>query len=270
MTRINTTTKELLRYYIIAFAFSWAIWVPQALYNQGLLAYNSYIAFFEANPVGAFGPLVSALLLSLLRKEGRELLKNGFRRNFAKRWYIVSITLLPVMFSVAIGIAMLKDGFAPEFMGATNPAMLIIVPIWIFVYGGPIQEEFGWRGYAMPRWMEKYNSLTAGTITGFLWGFWHLPLFYIAREDMYYNKPMLGLFLSTMMLSVIMVWIYNHTNQSLLPMLLFHTAFNSSHALIPVLEHDTSSFWHMVFMAAVCILIVLKDGVDLGRRSELS
>ena len=79
---------------------------------------------------------------------------------------------------------------------------------------------------------------------------------------MYYDEPMWGLLISTILLSIIMVWIYNHV-ESLFPLLVFHTAFNSSHALIPVLGDDTSSLWYMILLFAFTAVIVIRYGVDL-------
>ena len=254
------TKKDTVSFYLLAFITSWLIWVPEALYDTGLIADNAWITFFRVNRIGAYGPLIAAIIMSIKNGSLKSLLSRGFSRNFSKKWLIPSV-ILPALFAIALLIGMAR-GYSPEFMAAGNPAMLIIVPIWIFVLGGPLQEEFGWRGYALPRILEKYNGLTAGIITGSLWGLWHIPLFFIKSEGMYYNEPMWGLLISTILLSIIMVWIYNHV-ESLIPLLVFHTAFNSSHALIPVLGDDTSSLMYMILLFAFTTVIVIRYGVDL-------
>jgi membrane protease YdiL (CAAX protease family) len=51
--------------------------------------------------------------------------------------------------------------------------------------GGPVQEEFGWRGYALPRLQGRFNALVSSIIIGFMWGLWHLPYFFIGTELTY-------------------------------------------------------------------------------------
>jgi membrane protease YdiL (CAAX protease family) len=42
--------------------------------------------------------------------------------------------------------------------------------------GGPLGEEPGWRGFALPRLQRLVDPVTSSLILGFLWANWHLPL----------------------------------------------------------------------------------------------
>jgi peptide/nickel transport system ATP-binding protein len=49
--------------------------------------------------------------------------------------------------------------------------------------GGPLGEEFGWRGYLLPAIAARLGWRWAGLVVGVLWGVWYLPLFFIADES---------------------------------------------------------------------------------------
>jgi membrane protease YdiL (CAAX protease family) len=44
---------------------------------------------------------------------------------------------------------------------------------------GPLGEEFGWRGFALPQLLERFSPLNASLRLGLVHAAWHLPLFFI-------------------------------------------------------------------------------------------
>ena len=44
-----------------------------------------------------------------------------------------------------------------------------------FLSTGGINEESGWRGFALPRFQARYSMIVAGLMVAYLWSFWHLP-----------------------------------------------------------------------------------------------
>jgi len=41
-------------------------------------------------------------------------------------------------------------------------------------------EEFGWRGVAQPILQRHMAPIWAGVLIGIIWGFWHLPAFFLS------------------------------------------------------------------------------------------
>jgi membrane protease YdiL (CAAX protease family) len=97
------------------------------------------------------------------------------------------------------------------------------------IAGGPLGEEFGWRGFAQPNLQQKKNALSAALVIGFAWGLWHLPQFF-TPGTIHHSMGIvyLPLFvLGELALSVVMAWIFNRTHESLLLAgFLFHNADN--------------------------------------------
>ena len=90
---------------MIAYAFSWLFWVPQALAARGAALPAGLVAFLGSplNPA-AFGPLVSALVLALSDGGWRgvlDLLKRGVDVRFRKVWLFPTLLLPPVVFAGA-------------------------------------------------------------------------------------------------------------------------------------------------------------------------
>jgi uncharacterized protein len=83
---------------------------------------------------------------------------------------------------------------------------------------GPVGEEIGWKGYALPRLLDsKRGPLFAAIVFGVIWGVWHAPAFLVSGTSQ--SESGMGfvwLFLGTTFTSVIMTWLYKRTNESIL------------------------------------------------------
>jgi hypothetical protein len=110
----------------------------------------------------------------------------------------------------------------------------------VFLVGGPLGEEFGWRGYALPVLQRQWGWRIASLLLGGAWTLWHVPLFYVAGT-VQSHLPM-GLYaLSAMASSVLFAWLFNRTQGSVLPVLVLHTAINAWSLVIPVMVLPDSS-----------------------------
>ena len=83
---------------------------------------------------------------------------------------------------------MATGGLAPGIarqVPAGYPIYIVIpllVPIFLvgLLFGGPLGEEPGWRGFALAPLLAGFHSLFASAILDTVWGLWHTPLFLIA------------------------------------------------------------------------------------------
>src|SRR5262249_40361049 len=90
---------------------------------------------------------------------------------------------------------------------------------------GPLGEEFGWRGFALPRLLHRRSPLSAALILGVIWWAWHLPTFFI--QTLSQSQLSIPLFLvNSIALSILMTGLYIRTRGDLLLMILVHLMAN--------------------------------------------
>ena len=132
---------------------------------------------------------------------------------------------------------MALGGSVPPSPAASHIGLFIANFFLVFLVGGPLGEELGWRGFALPALQERIGWRAASLALGAVWGVWHLPLFFIA-ESAQNNGSMVAFFVLIVATSVFYSWLYNRSNGSVLPALALHTASNSWPLLVPVLPSD--------------------------------
>jgi membrane protease YdiL (CAAX protease family) len=93
---------------------------------------------------------------------------------------------------------------------------------------GGVGEELGWRGFALPRLLSKYNPIVSSLILAVPWMLWHTPL--ALFPDWRGNLPIahfcLKYALLLLPLTIIFTWFFQKTKGSLLLIIVFHRALN--------------------------------------------
>ncbi|MCX8151373.1 MAG: CPBP family intramembrane metalloprotease [Candidatus Bathyarchaeota archaeon] len=238
--------------------------MPDALAKNGLIP-SSLLT--ELGFIGAFGPLVSALILTAVY-EGKKgivhLLKSAVDYRFSKRWWIVVFFLFPLLVIAAFFMGVLTDGVVPFSQVFADPLFLFPAFFSVLFLSGPFEEEFGWRGYALPRLQARFSALVSSLILGFFWAIWHIPQFLIPGNGMFYKTPILTFIPTVIAATVIFTWVYNNTHGSLLAMLLLHTTFNLAMFTFPVLDTSTG------YIYVLAVFTVTATFVAAFSRSPIS
>src|SRR5215213_5915444 len=81
------------------------------------------------------------------------------------------------------------------------------------VRGGPLGEELGWRGYALPRLQVGRSALSASLILGVIWATWHLPFYISGAATLAEFAPTS---VTTFAATIVITWLFNNTNGSVL------------------------------------------------------
>jgi membrane protease YdiL (CAAX protease family) len=168
-------------YFVLAFALTWGIggialliglWMPESR----PLATSSPLYYLAAYSVSITGIVLTG------RYAGREGLRRLCQRllpwRSPLRWYLIVAAGYAAITATALGTAALVQPNAAAIPPWSSfPTALGIA---IVRDPGPIGEEFGWRGFALPRLLERYSPLNASVRLGLIHAAWHVPLFFIS------------------------------------------------------------------------------------------
>jgi membrane protease YdiL (CAAX protease family) len=249
------------KYFIIAFAFSWILWFPGILQSRGVISTPLPLLLFLL--VGSFGPFISSFLLTY-REEAKPGVKRLWKRalNFKIpiKWLALIIFLPLCITGISLYIKILFGGEKPDLQLMTNPIAILVTFLFLFFLGGSFAEEFGWRGYVLDRLQQRWNALISSLILGFIWGLWHLPLFFAEGLSQSYI-PFWAFLMWTISSSILFTLFHNNTNGNILVALLFHTMGNLSYALFPIVEMkhggDQKGFIYCSILYAIISMIVV-------------
>ena len=230
------------------------------------------------NPVALIlGPTLSAFVMTGAT-EGKDGVRRLLRRIVLWRvgfgWYLFVLLGIP---AIVVLSTVVLPGALSSFDAAAVPTTLFLYvvagPVFLFI-GGPVFEEIGWRGFALPRLQRLYGPLVGTLVLGALWGLWHLPLFLIPSWDTPHGSLLdIALFVVlAMSIALVITWVFNNTKQSVLLAILAHGSINSAavsmYALFPA-DAVTGGITNVAigFGLAALVVVVLTRG-RLGYREE--
>jgi membrane protease YdiL (CAAX protease family) len=253
----------LLFYFLLAFAFSWAY----ELLVFGVL----HVPFnlFSNVPV-ILGPTLAAFLMIAVtqgRAGIRQLLRLYVLWRVGISWYLVVLLGVPVMLLLPY---LIQPGAFNAFRipGISYWLSYLIVYLSTLVFGGPLFEEGGWRGFALPRLEQCSGPLLGTLVLGVLWGLWHLPLFLFTPG---YNGagtgfigilgPFVIFVISVIAMSYVFTWVFNNTRGSLLLAILLHTSINTASLMVfylfPSLPGGQLPAWELTLVWVVVAVIII-------------
>lgn len=226
MTSLSDDTRPVLPslalvfFALITFAITWGVIGGYILFPEGAAA--TFGAISGGHPLyflATWAPAIAGLLL-VLAYGGIDGLKRFFSRLLLWRcapvWWLFILVGVPLVF---VAGSLIKGGpfLAPLPPEGVGPVVSLM---FMMLFLGPI-EEFGWRGVAQPLLQRHVAPFWAGAIIGAVWGFWHLPAFYLAGV-VFEEWSFLPFFIGNITLAILVTPIFNSARGSLLLPMLFH------------------------------------------------
>ncbi len=252
-----------------------------AMALSGILAGPVYAGVLppEYAQLAAFGPSLAAILLAWItggRPAVRRLMARVQVWDVGLPWWLF-VLLFPAFLAVAS--LTLYNVFGGPAMDYTDlaPIQSVIPMILLQTVAAGLGEEFGWRGFALPRLQVHNNALYASCVVGAIWGIWHIPLFLIDGTIQAAWATDIGLAPAVVCYTaylianaILMTWVFNNTQGSVLLAAVMHGAQNAwIGGYIDVYRGEIGGVLALTAMTwAVAGLLLLVTGPEHLSRSS--
>ena len=210
--------RNLVFFFLIALGLPWLF---ISLFTFDILKWPSVVGpgLGILLAIAQFLPLIAALVVTATT-EGiaglKALWMRFWNKDISVKWLLVILLFNPMVRFIGNLISRAAGGEHYPFLEPSfEPNFLPFLLLGIIV---GIQEEFGWRGYVLPRFQAKWNALTSSVILGVLWAPYHIGNWLIGER----TDSFLEFSLWIILLSIFTTWIFNNTNGSILAAVLFH------------------------------------------------
>jgi membrane protease YdiL (CAAX protease family) len=185
---VRVSWRGVIVFLLLAFGLTWIPFlILQSNTNPVVQVLILLLQFVPA--------IAAALVRGPLLREG--FADSGLQLNFRRRQsvstYAYSLLLLPLLFvgAIVFGLLLHLATWAPQasqtsgvlplgLNGLPLPSSVLSIVVVVFalsIVGALVTfgEEFGWRGYLLPRLMPLGQNW-AILLSGVIWACWHLPL----------------------------------------------------------------------------------------------
>jgi len=278
-------SHPLLSFYVLAFAISWgAILIAVGLGPGGFSAtpQQLQVAIPYAVPAMLAGPGIAGLSLTVVlygRAGFHDLRTRLLTWRVGARWYATALLTAPLLImAVLLLLSLISPMFLPRIFTSSDTASLLLMGLAVALPTG-ILEELGWTGFAIPRLRLRYDVLGTGLIVGVLWGAWHLPVNYWA-SGVTSGEVSLAIWLPLWLVGtvvgqltafrVLMVWVYERTDRSLLLAILMHASFAAFTIILfpplAVVANLISGFAYAAALWLVVAAVAIAQGGHLSRQ----
>lgn len=273
----------LFSYFSIAYAIKFIVLIPYTLAAWGIIAGDWTAAFVLAT----FGPFVAGIIMINITEGKAGLLRlwSSIRQwRVGWQWLLFIFVAIPALDMVGI---IIQPGMLAGFQGLTPHIIVFLLVsypvnyVLIWFAGGGLDEEVGWRGFALPLMQPRYGPLWGTLLLGVLHCFWHLEEFLTPAQGggpgtgwttFVTNLPIF--LLLVLSVNIILTWVFNHTRGSVFAAISAHASVDTpENALIPLFPAlgATSMIlgFDIGFGVAALLIVVLTRG-RLGYQPSLA
>jgi uncharacterized protein len=143
----------------------------------------------------------------------------------------------PLLFVATCGIIALITGLGYYNPGKSTFTYIVISSIIIILLNLMVVfgEEYGWRGYLLPKLTNETGKTRATMILGVVWALYHFPIVYLLAKTTGIGNPLLIATIQAVVVFFIAFafsYSYYISKGSLIPVLFLHSTWNTINVLI--------------------------------------
>lgn len=251
--------KTLAVFLALTFGLSW---IPMALFMFFPVPFTAVFGEMRTtNPVfllAVYAPGISGIFL-IWRHFGLKGLGSFLRRLSLWRaplpWWLFLLVGIPVIIYTAAAI---KGTAGSPF--PFSPWYLVFPGLIQSLLLGPVGEEFGWRGLALPLLQRRFSPFWASLILGSIWAIWHAPSFLMSGtpQSAWSFGPF---FFGLLAITVILTPLFNAARGSLLIPILYHLQ-----VMNPIFPDAQP--WDSYLLVIVAVIVVIINRRQMFQRGS--
>src|SRR5215204_75809 len=197
----------IITFFVLTFAIGWGL-IPFWTFQAG-------------------SPFIAALIVIPLTQGWaglKELGSRMIRWRVRWYWYVVAIGVPLAVLGLIVGLNVALGASAPSLVQFSSVSTILLVFGMKLINpgDGPLGEEPGWRGFALPGLQSTLSPLVSTLILGVLVTVWHVPLLFL-EEGLLRPFMIVGFLLATLAVTFWYTWLFNHTGGSVLMTIVSHS-----------------------------------------------
>lgn len=255
---MRKNVKQSIIFISLVYLLSWIFWLPLIKSNNFSNLQNLFLL------IGIYMPSTVGILMTkkyVKKSSEGNIFMSLFKNKISIKEAILILSYFPIMIILFFVIGELMGN---EMIPFNYPLKVFpLVFFYILLLQGPLGEEFGWRGFLLKRLMISYNVIISSLLIGFLWSFWHLPLFFIQwtiqwqmMQQHTFLGTISGYIFYTILISILISIVFLRTNKSVWAAILFHTIANTTIGYAPIIMTTKGSIGLLIALVMVTIIAV--------------
>jgi uncharacterized protein len=198
----------IITFFVLTYAIGWGL-IPFWTFQAG-------------------SPLIAALIVIPLTQGVARLKELGLRMiRWRVRWYWYAVAIgLPIAVVLAVvGLNVALGASVPSLagVGSVTTVLMMFAVRLVNPGDGPLGEEPGWRGVALPGLQTTLSPLVSTLILGVAVTVWHVPLLFL-EDGLLRPSIIMGFLLGSFAVTFFYTWLFNHTGGSVLMTIVSHSA----------------------------------------------
>lgn len=267
--RRQITAYPLISFLVINYAISWGFLYPA--FRMIIAAKGAFPPLAIVGLLGGYGPSIAAVIVVAVTDGGLAVRTTLLRKLLLWRvslgWYAYVLILPVCVYALAVLVQVRPPVDVVAGLKSIPIAWMLALPF------GPMGEELGWRGFLLPRLLERYSVVRATVMLGLAWTVWHAAAFTFPGAAIPSVLPVTAATVAVyagqlIAEALIFTYVFLKTRGSVLVAIFLHMSINAStnivEGFLPSLAHADdlrrrAYYISLVLMALWALITYLVD-----------